>query len=78
MFVAWGCNVTDEKSIQKYGGNRMYFAPPIDFRKQVLPVLFCVITGNISFPFHTRLQNIQKLWAIRNGFSPYNLLRLLG
>lgn len=23
--------VTDEKSIVKYGGNRMYFAPPIDY-----------------------------------------------
>lgn len=24
---------TDEKSIEKYGGNRMYFAPPIDYDK---------------------------------------------
>lgn len=23
--------ITDEKSIQKYGGSRMYFAPPIDY-----------------------------------------------
>ena len=23
--------VTDEKSIRKYGGSRMYFAPPIDY-----------------------------------------------
>ena len=23
--------ITDEKSIQKYGGNRMYFAPPLDY-----------------------------------------------
>lgn len=23
--------ITDEKSIQKYGGNRMYFAPPIEY-----------------------------------------------
>lgn len=23
--------ITDEKSIAKYGGNRMYFAPPIDY-----------------------------------------------
>jgi hypothetical protein len=23
--------ITDENSIQKYGGNRMYFAPPIDY-----------------------------------------------
>lgn len=25
--------VTDEKTIAKYGGNRMYFAPPIDYDK---------------------------------------------
>ena len=23
--------ITDEKSIKKYGGNKMYFAPPIDY-----------------------------------------------
>ena len=23
--------ITDEKSIEKYGGNRMYFAPPLDY-----------------------------------------------
>lgn len=25
--------ITDSKSIEKYGGNRMYFAPPIDYDK---------------------------------------------
>lgn len=25
--------ITDEKSIKKYGGDRMYFAPPIDYDK---------------------------------------------
>ena len=25
--------ITDEKSIEKYGGNRMYFAPPIDYAR---------------------------------------------
>lgn len=25
--------ITDEKSIEKYGGNRMYFAPPADYDK---------------------------------------------
>ena len=24
---------TDQKSIEKYGGSRMYFAPPIDYDK---------------------------------------------
>ena len=25
--------ITDKKSIEKYGGNRMYFAPPMDYDK---------------------------------------------
>ena len=25
--------ITDQKSIEKYGGNKMYFAPPIDYDK---------------------------------------------
>lgn len=25
--------ITDEKSIEKYGGSRMYFAPPVDYDK---------------------------------------------
>ena len=31
--------ITDEKSIEKYGGDRMYFAPPIDYDK----IMFCPI-----------------------------------
>ncbi len=25
--------ITDEKSIEKYGGDKMYFAPPLDYEK---------------------------------------------
>lgn len=32
--------ITDEKSIEKYGGNRMYFAPPIDYDKVMRLVPF--------------------------------------
>ena len=32
--------ITDEKSIAKYGGNRMYFAPPIDYDKVMRLVPF--------------------------------------
>ena len=32
--------ITDENSIQKYGGNRMYFAPPIDYDKVMKLVPF--------------------------------------
>lgn len=26
--------ITDQKSIEKYGGSKMYFAPPIDYAKR--------------------------------------------
>lgn len=32
--------ITDVKSIEKYGGNRMYFAPPIDYDKVMRLVPF--------------------------------------
>jgi hypothetical protein len=32
--------ITDEKSIKKYGGDRMYFAPPIDYDKVMRIVPF--------------------------------------
>ncbi len=32
--------ITDEKSIEKYGGSKMYFAPPIDYDKIMRLVLF--------------------------------------
>lgn len=32
--------ITDEKSIAKYGGNRMYFAPPIDYDRVMRLVPF--------------------------------------
>lgn len=27
--------ITDEKSIEKYGGDRIYFAPPIDYDRNI-------------------------------------------
>ena len=36
--------ITDEKSIEKYGGDKMYFAPPIDYDK----VMRLVPCGNNS------------------------------
>lgn len=32
--------ITDEKSIEKYGGSKMYFAPPIDYDKVMRLVPF--------------------------------------
>lgn len=41
--------ITDEKSIEKYGGDRMYFAPPIDYDKvmRLVPVGKLLTVGAI-------------------------------
>ena len=41
--------ITDEKSIEKYGGNRMYFAPPIEYNKVMkkVPVGKVITVGKI-------------------------------
>ena len=41
--------ITDEKSIEKYGGNRMYFAPPIEYDKVMkkVPVGKLITVGKI-------------------------------
>ena len=36
--------ITDEKSIEKYGGNRMYFAPPIDYDRVMREVPYGKVT----------------------------------
>lgn len=36
--------ITDEKSIKKYGGNRMYFAPPIDYDRVMREVPYGKVT----------------------------------
>lgn len=41
--------ITDEKSIEKYGGNRMYFAPPIDYDRvmRLVPYGKLITVGDI-------------------------------
>lgn len=41
--------ITDEKSIEKYGGNKMYFAPPIDYDRvmQLVPFGKLITVGVI-------------------------------
>lgn len=47
--------ITDQKSIEKYGGSRMYFAPPIDYDKRRVLIIFiffckpCKINGLQAF-----------------------------
>ena len=36
--------ITDEKSIEKYGGNRMYFVPPIDYDRVMREVPYGKVT----------------------------------
>lgn len=45
--------ITDEKSIKKYGGDRMYFAPPIDYDKvmRLVPFGKLITIGTIRVYF---------------------------
>lgn len=50
--------ITDEKSIKKYGGDRMYFAPPIDYDKVMRLAPF----GKLL-----TVDTIRKYFAEQNG-----------
>lgn len=50
--------ITDQKSIEKYGGACMYFAPPIDYDN---------IMKRIPFGKVTTIGNIRDYFAARNG-----------
>ena len=41
--------ITDAKSIEKYGGDKMYFAPPIEYDKvmKLVPYVKVTTVGNI-------------------------------
>ena len=41
--------ITDEKSIEKYGGDKMYFAPPIDYDKVITAGIFVSIVAWASY-----------------------------
>lgn len=48
--------ITDAKSIEKYGGNRMYFAPPIDYDRAMKKVPYgkVITVGKIRESFAKR------------------------
>lgn len=50
--------ITDKKSIEKYGGNKMYFAPPIDYDK----VMKSVPCGSVI-----TVGKIREYFARQNG-----------
>lgn len=45
--------ITDKKSIEKYGGERMYFAPPVDYDRvmKAVPLGKVITTGQIRDAF---------------------------
>lgn len=51
--------ITDQKSIEKYGGNRMYFAPPIDYDRVMrqIPYGKVITVGEIREYFAKRNQS---------------------
>ena len=60
--------ITDEKSVQKYGGNRMYFAPPIDYDKVMKRVpLGQVITVGTIREYFARLNGADFTEPITAG-----------
>lgn len=50
--------ITDEKSIKKYGGNRMYFAPPMDYDR----VMKRIPRGRV-----TTVGKLREYFAGQNG-----------
>ena len=50
--------ITDQKSIEKYGGSRMYFAPPIDYDK---------VMKQITYGKVITVGKIREYFAIQNG-----------
>lgn len=50
--------ITDQKSIEKYGGNKMYFAPPIEYDK----IMRCVPRGRLI-----TIGKIREYLAKQNG-----------
>ena len=49
--------ITDEKSIEKYGGDKMYFAPPIDYQQRKLQPQGYGLSGSVY-----RIYDLQEVW----------------
>ena len=54
--------ITDVKSIEKYGGDRMYFAPPVDYDKvmRLVPFGKLLTTGTIRDYFAKKMERISQ------------------
>ena len=73
--------ITDQKSIEKYGGNKMYFAPPIDYDKVMKKVPYgkVITVGTIREYFAELLQQ-EFLFLLWHGrvISVPKMKRLIG
>ena len=79
--------ITDQKSIEKYGGNKMYFAPPIDYDKVMKKVPYGkVITVGTIREYFAELSILQNrlqqefLFLLWHGrvISVQKMKRLIG
>ena len=57
--------VTDEKTIAKYGGNRMYFAPPLDYdrvMKRIPPITAGIFVSIAAWASYQRDHDKTPYW----------------
>jgi len=62
--------IIDSKSIEKYGGNKMYFAPPIEYDKimKLVPYGKVITIGKIR-KYFAELSNADKKFKIQRIIS---------
>ena len=64
--------ITDQKSIEKYGGSKMYFAPPIDYDRVMKKVPYGkVITVGTIREYFAKLSGADFTEPITAGISYY-------
>ena len=67
--------ITDEKSIEKYGGDRMYFAPPIDYDRIMKRVPYgkVITVGEIRdyFAKQNGADFTEPITAVQNAFPDH-------
>lgn len=54
--------ITDEKSIARYGGSRMYFAPPLDYDKVMKTIPFGKVITVGAIREHFAKENKTPYW----------------
>lgn len=64
--------ITDRKSIEKYGGNKMYFAPPLDYDRVMKRVPYGRVTtvGRYENISQSRAARILPSRSQRGSLSP--------